>query len=144
MALRVCAGFGFCPHSLECQKQPASANCCWGSRNCGRKSWTPLALTDFPLFGLKFRPAEGVKPIIAGSYAVFGDEPIEDRVKHRGWNTPEFSLELDLLQALIRCPFERCEEQPVGLAQRVEMCGSEGPGPLGVPSSETGVRIDRT
>ena len=43
----------------------------------------PLLFAGFALFSLKFRPAEGVKPIICGTYAVFGDEPIEDCVEHR-------------------------------------------------------------
>ena len=138
----VCAGLDPCSRSAACQNQEAFANHCCCSWTCVKQAGAPLPFAGFALSGFEFGPAYRVNPIILDSYALFGGESIEQGVEHGRWDSPEFSLEIGLSQALFRRPFEGREQQAVGLAKRVKMCGSEGGGSLRVPWGEAGGGIE--
>ena len=70
-----------------------------------KQAEAPLPFDGFALFGFEFGPADN--PIILDSYTVSRNESIEDRVEHGRRNPPEFSLQIGLSHALIRCPLER-------------------------------------
>jgi hypothetical protein len=89
------------------QNRAPSANHCCCSWNCVKQAWAPLAFAGFALFCFEFGPADRINPIILDSYTVSRNESIEDRVEHGRRNPPEFSLQIGLSHALIRCPFER-------------------------------------
>jgi hypothetical protein len=143
MAMRVCAGLGSCSRPATRQNSESSANCWWRSWTRVKKAWAPLPFAGFTLFGFEFDPAERVNPVVLDSYAIFTGGSIEGAMEEFGWKvSQQFALQVELLQALARRPFERREEQPVRPAQRVKMCGSEGGGSLGVPRGGAGGRIE--
>jgi hypothetical protein len=108
-----------------------------------KQAWAPLPFAGFALFRLEFSPADRINPVVLDSYPVLTGESIKSAMEKFGWKvSPQFPLQVELLQPPAGRPLERCEEQPVSPAQRIEMGGSEGGGSLRVPQREARRGID--